>query len=225
MTERLGEQSLSYSQSVRENLPAQLTTFIGREREITALLALLQRPQVRLVTLTGTGGVGKTRLGLKIATELLHEFPDGVFYVSLAPISDPGLVIPTIAEELGIREVADPILFDLLKAYLHDKSMLLLLDNFEQVIAASLQVADMLAACSKLKVVVTRRAVLHVRGEQEFPVPSLTIPDPKYHLDLQALSQYESVALFVQHRRHISNAMIMLTPIGWWKRHWSFSGS
>ncbi len=198
MTEHLGEQSLGISQSVRENLPAQLTTFIGREREIRALRAMLQQPEVRLVTLTGVGGVGKTRLGLKIAAELLDVFPDGVFYVSLAPISDPGLVIPTIAETLGIREVGDRILLDLLKAYLHDRSMLLLLDNFEQVIAASVQAADLLTACPKLKVVVTSRSVLHVQGEQEFHVPPLTIPDPKDKADLEALSQYESVALFLQ---------------------------
>src|SRR5215469_12404784 len=122
MTERLSEQSKSNSQSVRENLPTQLTTFIGREREVTALRAMLQRPEVRLVTLTGMGGVGKTRLGLRIASELLGEFPDGVFLVSLASISDPGLVIPTIAETLGIREVGERILLDLLKAYLHDRS-------------------------------------------------------------------------------------------------------
>src|SRR5207248_1216423 len=157
--------------------------------EVAALRSMLQRPEVRLVTLTGMGGVGKTRLGLKIAAELLDEFLDGVYYVSLASISDPGLVIPTIAETLGIREVGDRILLDLLKAYLHDRSMLLLLDNFEQVIAASVQVADLLAACSNLKVVVTSRAVLHVRGEQEYPVPSLTIPDPKYPPDHQALTK------------------------------------
>ena len=107
MTERLEEQSLDNSRPVRENLPAQLTMFIGREREVSALRAMLQQPEVRLVTLTGVGGVGKTRLGLKIAAELLDEFPDGVFYVSLASISDHGLVIPTIAETLGIREVGD----------------------------------------------------------------------------------------------------------------------
>jgi predicted ATPase/DNA-binding CsgD family transcriptional regulator len=198
MTESLGELSISNSQAARENLPKQLTTFIGREREIHAVCTILQRPEVRLVTLTGTGGVGKTRLGLKIAAELLDEFTDGVYFVSLAAISDPYLVIPTIAETLGIREVGDRILLDLLKAYLHDKSMLLLLDNFEQVITASVPVADLLAACSYLKMVVTSRAVLHVLGEQEFPVPPLTVPDPKHLPDLVALSQYEAVTLFLQ---------------------------
>ncbi|MGZ3618125.1 MAG: LuxR C-terminal-related transcriptional regulator [Ktedonobacteraceae bacterium] len=198
MTERLGEPSISNSQATRENLPRQLTTFIGREREVNAVLTIFQRPEVCLVTLTGTGGIGKTRLGLKIAAELLDVFADGVYFVSLASISDPDLVIPTIAEALGIREVGDRILLDLLQAYLQDKSILLLLDNFEQVITASVQVADLLVACPHLKIVVTSRAVLHVQGEQEYPVPPLTVPDPKYKSDHKTLSQYESVALFLQ---------------------------
>src|SRR2546426_7332080 len=104
MTERIADQSTGNWKSDRHNLPVQLTTFIGREREVAAVRAFLQRPEVRLVTLTGTGGVGKTRLGLQVASELLGDFDDGVFFVSLAPISDPGLVVPTIAETLGIRE-------------------------------------------------------------------------------------------------------------------------
>jgi Protein kinase domain/NB-ARC domain len=180
------------------NLPAQLTTLIGREREVAVVRALLRRPEVRLVTLTGAGGVGKTRLGLQVAAAVLDEFPEGVFFVSLAPLSDPSLVVPTIAEVLGIREIGDRILLDLLKAYLQEKCLLLLLDNFEQVLAASVQVADLLVACPQLKVLVTSRAVLHVRGEQEFVVPPLAVPDPKHLPDLEALSQYESVALFLQ---------------------------
>ena len=198
MTERLEEQSINNPHVVRENLPAQLTTFIGRERDVITLRTILQRSDVRLVTLTGTGGVGKTRLGLKVASEVFDEFTDGVFFVSLAPISNPDLVIPTIAEVLGIREVGDRILLDLLKAYLLDKSMLLLLDNFEQVIPAAVQVSDLLLACPQLKVVVTSRAVLHVRGEQEFSVPPLAVPDPQHLPDLVALSQYEVVTLFLQ---------------------------
>jgi predicted ATPase/DNA-binding CsgD family transcriptional regulator len=198
MTERIAGQSIGNWQTTRHNLPAQLTTLIGREREVAVVRALLQRPEVRLVTLTGTGGVGKTRLGLQVAAEVLDEFTEGVFFVSLAPLSDPSLVVPTIAEALGIREIGDRILLDLLKAYLQEKCLLLLLDNFEQVLAASIQVADLLAACPQLKVVVTSRAVLHVRGEQEFAVPPLAVPDPKHLPELEALSQYEAVALFLQ---------------------------
>jgi len=137
MAEPTAGQSIDSLQTTRHNLPAQLTTLIGREREVGALRALLQRPEVCLVTLTGTGGVGKTRLGLQVATELRDTFPDGIFFVSLAPLTDPDLVVPTIAESLGIREIGGRILLDLLEAYLHDKYLLLLLDNFEQVLPAS----------------------------------------------------------------------------------------
>src|SRR5947199_8472775 len=118
------------------NLPAQLTPLIGREHEIQAVCALLRHPEVRLVTLTGPGGVGKTRLGLQVATELVDDFADGVCFVPLAPISDPDLVAPTLAQALGLKESGDQPLLDLLKASLQDKRLLLLLDNFEQVLGA-----------------------------------------------------------------------------------------
>jgi predicted ATPase len=126
-----------------------------------------------------------------------------VFFVSLAPITDPDLVVPAIAESLGIREISGKILLDLLKAYLRDKSLLLLLDNFEQVLAAAVQVADVLTACPQLKVLVTSRAALHVRGEQEYDVPPLAVPDLKHQGGLAALSQYEAVELFLQRARAV----------------------
>jgi predicted ATPase len=180
------------------NLPVQFTPFIGREQEVTTVQHLLQRQGVRLLTLTGPGGTGKTRLGLQVAAELSEVFPAGVFFVNLAPISDPELVVPTIAHTLDLVEVADQSLLGLLKAFLREKQLLLLLDNFEQVVSAAVQVADLLAACPKLKVLVTSREVLHVRGEQEFAVPPLSLPDPKRLPDLVALSKYEAVALFIQ---------------------------
>jgi predicted ATPase/DNA-binding CsgD family transcriptional regulator len=136
--------------------------------------------------------------GLQVAYELLDTFSDGVFFVSLAPITDPDLFVPAIAESLGIREIGGRILMDLLKAYLHDKCLLLLLDNFEQVLAASVQVTGLLTTCPQLKVLVTSRAVLHVRGEQEYDVPPLAVPDPRHLPDHVSLSQYEAVALFLQ---------------------------
>jgi predicted ATPase/class 3 adenylate cyclase/DNA-binding CsgD family transcriptional regulator len=179
------------------NLPVQLTPFIGRHREVAAIQQLLHRPQVRLLTLTGPGGSGKTRLGLQGAAELLEEFRDGVFFVNLAPISDPALVVPTIAQTLGVKETPGQPLSDRLQEWLQEKELLLLLDNFEQVLGAAVEVAALLAGCPRLEVLVTSRATLHVRGEQEFAVPPLSVPDPKHLPDLVALSQYEAVALFI----------------------------
>jgi predicted ATPase/class 3 adenylate cyclase/DNA-binding CsgD family transcriptional regulator len=179
------------------NLPIQLTPLIGREKEGAAVQNLLQREDVRLVTMTGPGGTGKTRLGLQVAAELSDLFADGVYFVNLAPLSDPTLVVSTIAQILDLKETGEQPLLDLLKGYLHDKHILLLLDNFEQVVSAALQVADLLVACPQLKVIVTSRAVLHVRGEQEFPVPPLAVPDPKHLPDLVVMSHYEAVELFL----------------------------
>jgi predicted ATPase len=153
---------------------------------------------VRLLTLTGPGGTGKTRLGLQVAAELSERFPNGVFFVDLAPLSDPTLVLSTIAQTLGIREVAGQSLLERLSEELQPKQVLLLLDNFEQVVSAALEVMDLLGACPKLKLLVTSREVLHVRAEYEFAVPPLALPEPTHLLDLVALSHSEAVALFLQ---------------------------
>ena len=183
------------------NLPAQPTSLIGREQEVAAACTLLRRPEVRLMTLTGTGGVGKTRLGLEVATELLNDFPDGVYFVPLAAISDPALVVPSITWTLGVKETegqgqAQPL--HLLKTYLQDKHLLLLLDNFEQVVSAAPQLSDLLAACSYLKILVTSRVVLHIRGEHEFPVLPLALPDLSQLPESETLTQYAAIALFLE---------------------------
>ncbi len=178
------------------NLPVQLTPLIGREQEIAAVCHLLRRQEVRLLTLTGPGGTGKTRLGLQVAAELSEVFSDGVFFVNLAPLSDPELVVPTIAQALGLKEAAGQPLLDLVSISLHEKE-LLLLDNFEQVVEAAVEVSTLLARCPRLNVLVTSRAALHVQGEHEFAVPPLAIPDPTSLPDLVTLSQYEAVALFI----------------------------
>jgi predicted ATPase/class 3 adenylate cyclase len=180
------------------NLPVQPTPFIGREKEVAAVTQLLRRPDVRLVTLSGPGGVGKTRLALQIAAELCDDFTDGVFVVALAPVNAPDQVVSAIAQTLGINESGDIPLISLLEAALKGKHLLLLLDNFEQVIDASVLLADLLAACPRLKIAVTSRMGLHVRAEHEFVVPPLSVPTLKHLPDLKTLSHYEAVALFIE---------------------------
>jgi len=180
------------------NLPVQPTPFLGREQELATIGDLLRREEVRLLTLTGPGGTGKTRLGLQVAAELSELFTTGVYFVNLAAISDPALVIPTIAGTLGIREVTGQSLLERLQENLRQKRLLLLLDNFEQVVCAAEQVATLLLACSQLKVLVTSREVLRVRAEHQFTVPPLALPNPTHLPDLAALAHYTAVALFLQ---------------------------
>jgi predicted ATPase/class 3 adenylate cyclase len=184
--------------SYAHNLPIQPTLFIGRAREVANVQQQLLRQDVRLLTLTGPGGVGKTRLGLQVAAEASEHFTDGTWFVSLAPLSDPELVIPTIAEILAVREVAGRSQLEHLKAALREKQLLLLLDNFEHIVSAATQVADLLSACPQLKMLVTSREALHVLAEREFQVPALALPDPKHLPSLPTLSQYEAVALFIE---------------------------
>src|SRR6266704_681988 len=161
-----------------DTLPVPPTALVGREDEVAQIGKLLRREDVRLVTLTGPGGMGKSRLSIQVAAGLREVFVGGVFFVSLAPISDPMLVLPTIAQVLGIRDVAGQAQALRVVATLQRGPVLLGLDNFEQVVGAAGQVADLLVSCPRLKVLVTSREVLHVRAEHEFTVPPLVLPDP-----------------------------------------------
>jgi predicted ATPase/DNA-binding CsgD family transcriptional regulator len=179
------------------HLPAQLTSLIGREQDTAQVCALLRRSEVRLSTLVGTGGVGKTRLALAAAAELYDEFADGVMFISLAPIRDHHLVIPAIASML---ELPRGTLWDV-QHFLQDRHLLLVLDNFEHVARAAPEIEEVLLACPQIKVLITSRAALHIQGEHEFPVLPLPLPD------LHMLSQvpaddipnrYGAIALFMQ---------------------------
>lgn len=178
------------------NLPAQLTRFIGRSDEITRVRELLASH--RLVTLTGPGGTGKTRLGLQVAAEGLLDFHDGVFFVDLSAVTIPALVPATIAATLNVREEPGRPLLDALTDQLRYKELLLVLDNFEQVVEGASSVLEpLLRHAPAVKALVTSRLPLHLYGEQEFPVSPLTLPDPLHLPELEALAQFEAVALFV----------------------------
>ena len=179
-------------------MPTTLTPLIGREQLVNDICILLSRPEIRLLTLLGTGGIGKSRVAIQVANALRHAFADGVCFVPLAKISDPTLVIPAIAQELGIQEQPERSDFEQVQVWLREKQFLLLLDNFEQVVTAAPLIEELYALCPLLKVVVTSRTVLHVQGEQEFPVPPLALPDLRRLSEDWVLSPSTAVTLFVQ---------------------------
>ncbi|MDP8923722.1 MAG: tetratricopeptide repeat protein, partial [Chloroflexota bacterium] len=180
------------------NLPVERSALLGRERELAQAEQLLLRDDVGLVTLTGPGGTGKTRLVLRVASDLLERFQDGAFFVDLAPISDPSLVASAIAQALDIREVAGRPLPETLKEYLRDRRLLLVLDNFEQILPAASLVSELLAAVPRLKLLVTSRAPLGVRAEYELPVPPLALPAVDTPPSPEMIAQYPAIALFVE---------------------------
>ena len=186
------------------HLPRRMTTFVGRRDDLDELHRLLKAS--RHVTLVGPGGTGKTSLAIELAREAAHAFADGAWFVDLAALSDPALVGPTVARELGLNERAGRSLAQLLHSFLETREILLVLDNFEHLLGATQTVEDLLAAGPRVKVIVTSRTVLSLYGEQEYPVPPLTMPDPGGSAGLDELETYEAVLLFLQRARAVKPA-------------------
>ncbi len=205
--DRLADDPARYSVSRPNNLPLQRTGFVGREQEAIALRQLLARVDVRLVTLTGPGGIGKTRLALQVAGEIAAQFPSGVCFVPLSAVGEYGLIASAIAQALGVRETQNQSPQESVEEYLNGlrEPMLLLLDNFEHLVSAAPLVAQLLTLAPKLKVVVTSQAPLHVYGEHEFPVPPLALPDPKSVAAVEVLSRFPAVALFVSRAQAVKH--------------------
>ena len=190
-------------EAYRNNLPLQPTPLVGREEEVSEVCDLLGGEATRLLTLTGPGGIGKTRLALQAAADLLDDFPDGTFFVPLATLTEAELLLPAVAETLGVRETGEQSLDESLKEYLNERQLLLLLDNFEQILEAAPVVTALLGGAPGLKVLATSRAPLGLYGEHEFPVPALTLPDLERPPPLERLMQYEAVGLFVERARAV----------------------
>jgi predicted ATPase/serine/threonine protein kinase len=211
--DRLADAPARHSEPRSSNLPVQRTAFIGREHEAAALRQLIGRDDARLVTLTGPGGIGKTRLALQVAGEIEHLFPSGVCFVPLSVVAEPGLIASTLAQALGVRETAGQSAQESLKDYLGglDQPMLLLLDNFEHLVSAAPVISDLLSAGPKLKIVVTSQSPLHVYGEHEFPVPPLALPDLKSPLPLDVLAGLPAIALFVERARAVKRDFALTT--------------
>jgi predicted ATPase/serine/threonine protein kinase len=197
--------SMDPAAPVPGNMPVQRTAFIGREREAIALRQLLDREDVRLVTLTGPGGIGKTRLALQVAGEMSDNFPGGVGFVSLSTVRGKEAMIAAVAQGIGLREVPSQSPRETLKEHIRGlpQSTLLLLDNFEHLISAGSEIAELLTLSLNLKVVVTSQALLHVYGEHEFAVPPLATPDPRSVPGPETLSRFPAVKLFLERAKAV----------------------
>jgi len=199
--DRLSDLNANRRDTRPSNLPVPTTPFVGRDKELAAVKQLLSRPDVRLVTVTGPGGIGKSRLAIEVARDLTEQFVSGVYFVPLSAITDPGLILLTIAQTLGVHETGGEAPIDALKERLRNRSgsaTLLLIDNFEHLVEAAPLLAEVLAQAPSLKLLVTSRAALHVYNEHEFPVPPLAFPDAKSVISTNELSKFSAISLFVQ---------------------------
>ncbi len=197
------------------NVPPSFTTFIGREQEVAALCSMLKREHIRLITLLGPGGIGKTRLSLHIAEQMRDVFANGVCFVPLADVTSPDLTMLMIAQMLGIQKSRERPLVEQIRAFLQDKHILLILDSFEKVIAATPAIEALLGYCPNLKILVTSRNKLYLKAEYEFSVPSLALPKQEDLANLNVLTQLASVNLFVQRAQAVLPDFILTSENAW----------
>ena len=190
-------------------LPTPPTPLVGREREVNAVSDVLRRREARLLTLTGSGGVGKTRLALEVVQSVADDFPDGATFVGLAPLGDADLVVSAISQVLGLRETGGRAPRDTLHAYLSSRKLLLVLDNFEHLMGAAPEVAGLLGSCPDLTLLVTSRAPLRVRGEREWQVPPLAVPYPSHAPDVETVNGAPVARLFLDRAREASSAVLL----------------
>ena len=204
-----GESPTARVAFLESTLPVPPTSLVGREQDLEEVTGLLCRPEIRLLTLTGVGGVGKTRLAIEAAREATKFFPDGVAFVALASLNDPALVVPTVARFLGLREAEDRTPREALHAYLGVRRLLLVLDNFEHVLGTAPEVSALIEVCPNLTVLATSRAPLRIRGEQEYPVPPLTLPATTLSPTPQQVLDSPSGRFFVERVRAASPAFTL----------------
>ncbi|WP_338248836.1 LuxR C-terminal-related transcriptional regulator [Dictyobacter halimunensis] len=199
----MNQHNPSHRVQTHRYLPAQMNTTIGRDADMLQATSLLRNEHIRLLTLTGPGGVGKTRLALEIGRQMRAFFSEEVFFVQLAPLRDHTFVLPTIARSIGIEETGQYSISDELQAYLHNKHMLLIVDNFEHVMAANIAIADLLAAAPDLKILATSREALHIYGEHEFEVLPLALPATNQQQEIELDEPSDAMRLFVERAQAI----------------------